>query len=213
MKRFILNLWIFLGLSLEFLAFKTGIIKCFDYLDVPRFSDLDNMGGTTTKFYYALASDVLTWPTLPDLDEATDIDDLQVLTGSLAMKEGKKFFTGYMTPDTGAVTSNDQGEVDGVSQKHVFKLFHPKMAARLLGFIRATNNQGMVFVVPDANGTHFMIGNEQFPALKDPSGEAGTGEGTAGRNGATLSFFSYGKGPVPILPDTITVPLTPAINA
>lgn len=204
-------MWIFIGLFIEYVMQELGIIKNLDFLDVPRFSDGDNMGGTATKFYYALAEDVETWPALPDWGTAVDISDLMVLTGTLTMKTGKNFFTGYMTLDTGQVSSNDQGEVDGVSQKHAFKLFHPRMSDKLNGFIRATNNKPMVFVVPDGNGQNLMIGSEKFPALKDPSGEAGTGEGAGGRSGATLNFFSYGNGPVPILPDTITVPLTPAI--
>ena len=211
MKKIFLSIYIFIGLWVEYAAQKAGIIKCFDYIDIPRYADGDNMGGTTVKYYYALAADVDVWPTLPTWDGAATMDDLQVLTGSLTMKTSKNFFTGYMTPDTGQITSSDQGEVDGVSQKHTFKFFHPKMAAKLLGFIRATNNKPMVFVVPDANGTYFMIGSEQFPAMKDPSGEVGTAENTAGRSGATLNFTSYGNGPAPILPDTIPVPLTPAV--
>lgn len=211
MKNFFLSIMIFIDLWVEYAAQKTGIIKCFDYIDIPRFSEGDNMGGTGTKFYFALAEDVDVWPTLPTWAAAATLDELQVLTGLLTMKTSKNFFTGYMTQDTGQITSADQGEVDGVSQKHTFKFFHPKMAAKLLGFIRATNNKPMVFVVPDANGTYFMIGSEQFPAMKDPSGESGSAEGTAGRSGATLNFTSYGNGPVPILPDTIEVPLTPAV--
>lgn len=211
MKKFLFSIYLYLGGLMEFLAFKTGAIKALNFLDMPRFDEIDNMGGTGTKFYYALAKDIETWPSLPDPGTAVDISELQVLTGAFAMKTGTNFFTGYMTPETGSVTNTDQGEIDGVSQKHTFKLFHPKMNAKLLGFLRATNNQGMVFIVPDANGVNYMIGSEAFPALRTSDGEAGTGEGPAGRNGGTLSFVSYGPGPAPIVPEEVTIPLTPAV--
>lgn len=210
MKKFLFSMWVFIGLAIEYAASKIGVIKTIDMLDMPRFSDGDNMGGTGTVFYYALAEDVDAWPSLPDWGDATDLDDLMVLTGDLTMKTGKCFFTGYMTQDTGQVSSNDQGEVDGISQKHTLKFFHPRISDKLNAFIRATNNKPMVFIVPDSNGQNLMFGSEKFPAIKDPSGESGTGEGTAGRGGATLQFVSAGNGPVPILPDTIAVPLTPA---
>ncbi|NQT77061.1 MAG: hypothetical protein HQ565_05055 [Bacteroidetes bacterium] len=211
MKKFFLSIYIFIGLSLEFLAEKIGAVKHLDYLDMPRFSEIDNMGGTGTKFYYALAKDITEWPVLPDPETALDISELQELSGAFTMATGTKFFVGYMTPDTGSIANADQGDIDGVSQKHTFKLFHPKMNKTLLGFIRATNNQGMVFIVPDSNGVNFMVGSEAFPALKSPDGESGTGEGTAGRSGAGLSFTSYGPGPAPIVPEAVTIPLTPAV--
>lgn len=211
MKHFLFSMWIYLGLSLEFLAAKLGVVKHLNFLDMPRFEEIDNMGGTGTKFYYCLAKDIEAWPTLPDPETAADISELQELTGTFTMATGTNFFVGYMTPDTGSIVNTDQGEIDGVSQKHTFKLFHPKMNKKLLGFIRATNNQGMVYIVPDSNGVNYMVGSEAFPALKSADGESGTGEGTAGRSGASLSFVSFGPGPAPIVPDTVTIPLTPAV--
>ena len=210
MKKFFLSMWIFVGLSIEFLAEKIGAVKHLDFLDMPRFTEIDNMGGTGTKFYYCLTKDIEAWPTLPDPSGAT-MDTIQELIGTFTMATGTKFFVGYMTPDTGSVTNADQGEIDGVSQKHTFKLFHPKMNAKLLGFIRATNNQGMCFIIPDSNGVQYMVGSEAFPALKTADGESGTGEGTAGRSGASLSFVSYGPGPAPIVPEAVSIPLTPAV--
>ena len=209
MKKMILNLWIFLGLWIEFYAAKIGAIKHLDFLDMPRFTEIDNMGGTGTKFYFALAKDVLTWPTLPDPATATQ-DALQVYPDDFVMNTGKKFFTGYMTPDTGVLSNADQGDIDGVSQKHSFKLFHPKMNAILKGFIRATNNQGMVFVVPDANGVMHVVGSESWPALRAGDGESGSGEGSAGRSGATMTFISYGPGPMMELFADAVIPLTEA---
>ncbi len=167
------------------------------------------MGGTGTKFYFCLADDVETWPTVPDPLTATQ-DELQVYPDDFTMKTTKNFFTGYMTPDTGVLTNSDQGDIDGVSQKHSFKLFHPKMNARLKGFLRATNNQGMVFLVPDANGILNVVGSEAFPALRSADGESGSGEGTAGRSGGTMTFISYGPGPMMEMFAAAVIPIVEA---
>jgi len=210
MKKLILNLWIFLGLWTEFYASKIGAIKHLDFLDMPRFTEIDNMGGTGTKFYFCLSDDVDTWPTAPDPASAT-LDVLQVYPDDFVMKTGKKFFVGYMTPDTGVLTNSDQGDIDGVSQKHAFKLFHPKMNAKLKGFLRATNNQGMVFIVPDGNGVMHVVGSEPFPALRAGDGESGSGEGTAGRSGGTMTFISYGPGPMMEMFAAAVIPITEAV--
>lgn len=166
----------------------------------------DNMGGLTEKFFYGYSDDVSSWPALP---ESPTIDTALVLTGDIAMKAGKKLYTGYMTQKTGKLSNPDVGEIDGICQKHLFNLFHPGMAARLKGFIKASNNKGMIFLVPDAEGLYHMVGSEKFPARKVPEGGLTTGDGGAeGRRGASISFESYGNGPAPTYPGTI--PLTEA---
>lgn len=185
----------------------SGAAKFFDMLDLSnQLVDGKNMGGTQKTFYYALAADVDTWPNLPAA--ATDLDDANVLEGNFAMLSGKKFFSGYLTLDTGEVVDEDQGEVDGMSYKHIFNLFHPGMKARLLGFMTKTNNTELVFIVPDAEGLYRVVGSEQYPASRQ-AGEGGTtGKVAADRKGAGLSFYSYGNGPAPIYGGTI--PLTAA---
>jgi hypothetical protein len=136
------------------------------------------------------------------------MDELQVLTGSLTMDAGKKFFQFKMEPEKCSITSEDVGAKGGISQKHMLKIFQGDMQAKILGFIRATNNQELVFCVPDANGRMIMIGSQEYPARKVPEGSAGTGEGPEGESGYTMTFVSYGNGPAPILPDTISVPTT-----
>ncbi len=166
----------------------------------------DNMGGLTEKFYYGYSDDVDSWPSLPAVPT---IDTALVLEDNIAMKAGKKLYTGYMTQKTGKLSNPDIGETDGICQKHLFSIFHPGMAARLKGFIKASNNKGMVFFVPDAEGVYHMIGSEKFPARKVPEGDLNVGDGgPEGRRGASISFESYGSGPSPTYGGTI--PLTEA---
>jgi len=171
---------------------------------------MDNMGGTLSYIYVALAEDIETWPIEPDPDSTEEMDALQVLTGSLACKSNKCFFKIKLEPEKCSIASEDVGPKGGIAQKHVLKIYKGDMAAKMLGFIRATNNQELVFEVPDANGQMIQIGSESYPARKQPEGTAGTGEGPEGESGAAMTFVSYGNGPAYILDSSITVPTTPA---
>lgn len=209
MKKLLAQIWLMLGFWMEVFATRLGAIKWFDMIDLARASGIDegkNMGGVRNTFYYALADDVKTWPALPA--NPTDLDDACVLTGNFAMDSGKQFFTGYMTPYSGEVKDEEQGDTDGMSFKHIFNLFHPGMKAQLLGFMTKTNNANLVFIVADAEGTYRVIGSEAYPARKQAGEGGGTGKATADRKGAGLSFYSFGNTPAPIYEGTI--PTTPA---
>ena len=168
----------------------------------------DNMGGILSYIYVALAEDIETWPTEPDIAIAT-MDDVQVLTGALVCKTGKNFFKIKLEPEKCSIASEDVGSKGGISQKHVLKIYKGDMSAKFLGFIRATNNQEFVIEAPDANGRMIQIGSEKFPARKMPEGNAGTGEGPEGESGVAITFVSYGNGPAYILDSSIPVPTTP----
>lgn len=158
--------------------------------------DENNMGGLPNEIYVAKAEDVVTWPTLPNL---TGTQEQQaVATGDFVLASGKAFKKIRVTLDTGALTSEEQGEIDGVSYKHMVKVFKSGLHASDLGFLSITKNTGLVFVVPDANGTKFLVGSQKFPARRQTGGNSGTGEGTTGRRGSEVTFFSYGNTPAPI---------------
>jgi hypothetical protein len=177
-----------------------------DLMDMSFGAPVDNMGGVQAIGYVALSDDIDTWPTIPDTDD-TAMDIVQILSGTLTMNAGKYFFPFKMEVDKCSVESADVGVKGGLSQKHTLKFYRGDMAAKIRGFVRATNNQELVFVVPDAQGRMNFIGSAAYPARKLPEGSATTGEGPEGESAVTMTFCSYGNGPVPILPDTITIPI------
>lgn len=163
--------------------------------------DENNMGGLPNEIYVAKAEDVVTWPTLPNL---TGTQDAQaVLDGNFELKAGVNFKRIRVTLDTGALTSEEQGEIDGISYKHMVKIFKSGLHASDLGFLSITKNTGLVFIVPDANGKNFVVGSKKFPARRQTGGSTGTGEATTGRRGSEVTFFSYGNTPAPIYNGTI----------
>lgn len=196
-----------LFIVLTFVAAKTpaGVLGL-NHADLTK-ETTDNMGGIGEKFYWALAADVLTWPTIASLSTATDYTEAGKVTGNFAMKPGKRFFEGYSTLDTGGLDSKMQGGLDCHSYKNEFSISAPGMKNKLLGFMRATQNENLVFIVPDAELQYRVVGSEQFPA-KPEKGEGSSGKVAADSKKADLGFFAYSNGPAPVY--TGTIPLTVA---
>jgi hypothetical protein len=178
----------------------------FDLMSMDDDAPVDNMAGIASFGYVALANDIDVWPTIPDPSD-TGMDQVQELKGELTMKSGKTFFKFKMEADKCSIESSDVGAKGSICQKYTLKFFRGDMASKIRGFVRATNNQELVFAIPDAQGRINFIGSEAYPARKVPEGSATTGEGPEGESGVSMTFVSYGTGPVPILVDEITIPL------
>lgn len=169
-----------------------------------------NMGGIPQKVYFGYWKDVATWPTEPDIGAGGDItlEALATLTGDLMMETGTNLFELYLTDDTGAIEFESVGEKDGKSWVLHLKLFHPGLQKKVLGFINAAKNDNLVFIVPDNNGDHFIMGDEMRPATYEGSPDSvGTGQATADRAGVSMEFTFKTKN---LYHYDGTVPLTPA---
>lgn len=153
----------------------------------------NNMGGIQETIYWGLKSDVLTWPTLSTTP--TSISDACKLVGNIAMKPGKFIYTMYNTVDAGELKYELQGEIDGKSCKAMLTIFHPSMVRRILGFIAQYKNEDLFFIVLDAEGQMYLVGDSAF-AAKLESGSVGTSSPTAGRKGAQLVFTHYSNAPL-----------------
>jgi len=172
----------------------------YDFVDINYdnlIPDGRNMGALSTRVWIAKADDVLTWPTFADPEDST-------YATALVLKSGKTLKHIYITPNTGSLNSPDQGEIDGISQKVELKFFIPGNSESLRKLQKLTNNRNLIFIVQDAEQRYFMVGNEQFPAVKIASEGHNTGETTESRKGASFLFTQIGShGPVPELPEQL----------
>ncbi len=168
----------------------------------------ENMGGIVQKIYFGFWADVETFPTKP-VTPAT-LEENASLTGNIVMKTGKRMFEMYITDDTGEFNVEPVGEVDGKSFVLHLNFFHPGMQKKILGFINAAKNDNLVFVVTDAEGQQYLMGDAMRPAVYQgaPNG-SGTGKETAARKGMSCEF-TYKTGNVHVY--TGTVPLTEATS-
>ena len=168
----------------------------------------ENMGGIVQKIYFGFWADVDTFPTKP-VTPAT-LEENASLTGNIVMKTGKRMFEMYITDDTGEFNVEPVGEVDGKSFVLHLNFFHPGMQKKILGFINAAKNDNLVFVVTDAEGQQYLMGDAMRPAVYQgaPNG-SGTGKETAARKGMSCEF-TYKTGNIHVY--TGTVPLTEATS-
>lgn len=167
----------------------------------------ENMGGVT-KVYFGYQEDVATWPTKPT--NPLTMEDSAVLTGSLIMKTGKRMFDIYITDDTGEFNIEAVGEVDGKSFVEHLTFFHPGMQQTIISFMNAVKNANMIFVVQDADGNMFLMGDASRAAVYQGSPDGnGTGKATSDRKGMSAEFtyktanvYLY-KGTVPLTIATV----------
>jgi len=169
---------------------------------------VENPGGCAQEWYWAFWEDILTFPTLPAIDAAVDLNTMASLTGTFVMKQGKKFWKGYGTLDTVSLEDEMVGPYDSKSFKNIFKCEHPSVKALLAGWLRVVANKSLVIIVKDANGVMRVVGNSNFPASMSES-KSSTGAKVEDGNKSSLAFESYNVCPAPIY--TGTVPLTPAV--
>lgn len=146
-----------------------------------------NMGGINQKVYFGLWADVKTWPTKPTAP--ADLEANATLTGDLVMKAGKRLFELYITDDTGEFNIEAVGEADGISYVQHLNFFHPGLQKKILGFMNAVKNDNLVFIVVDAEGQKYLMGDSLRPATYKgaPNGN-GTGKTTADRKGMSSEF-------------------------
>lgn len=168
----------------------------------------ENMGGLQQVVFFGFWKDVATWPTKPS-NPAT-IEENGVLTGDIAMLPGKRMFEMYITDDTGEFNIESVGEVDGKSYVLHLLLFQPGLQKKVLGFINAIKNDNLFFIVTDAEGQRYLMGDQLRPAVfvGAPDG-GGTGRETAARKGMSMEF-TYKTGNVYVYEGT--VPLTAAAS-
>lgn len=180
-----------------------------DFQDIQKnLTNGENMGGIAQTVYFGLHEDVATWPTKPT--SPANLEELGAFTGNIEMKPGKRMFPLYITDDTGELQIDPVGEKDGKSFIIHLRFFHPGLKARILGFINATKNENMVFIVPDNNGQQFILGDALRPATMEGADDAaGTSKETAGRRGISM-HFTYKTSNV--YEYTGTVPLTEAAS-
>lgn len=147
----------------------------------------ENMGGIGQKVYFGYHADVAGWPTKPT--NPLTLEANATLTGDLTMKTGKRMFEIYVTDDAGEFKIEPVGEADGKSFVQHLTIFHPGLQKKILGFMNAAKNDNLVFIVVDAEGQKYLMGDAMRPATYQGSPDNnGTGKATADRKGMSAEF-------------------------
>ncbi len=165
--------------------------------------------GLKRTVYFALAEDVLTWPTL----EATPATYEEVMThlAAFAMKTGKQFFSFEATVRKSSLESLSAGERGSLSAINRLMVMRSGVSATVAGFIQFHKNDEMVFICNDLDGVPRVLGTKDLPAQITEFKE---GSGADVSDEKSISFTVESVGPLAKWYGTkaspLSVPLTPA---
>lgn len=183
-----------------------------DFTDIEKkLPNGQNMGGIPQVVYYALHKDVAVWPNRPVSNQALSLEQMGELVGEIEMKAGKVFRKFYVTDDEGKLDVEGIGEKDGKSFLMKLRIFTPGLNSKAMGFLNLIKNDNLVFIVPDNNGSYFLLGDKFRPSTLDSLDGMSTGQKTEERPGIGM-VFTYktsnvlrykGKIPIVVVPTTI----------
>jgi len=157
-----------------------------------------NVSGIVPKLIYGYHSDVAVWPEEPmPANDSTplSLEESATLEGDVVMKDGTRAFEIEFTEDTGSLTINPVGEIDGGQIESTLTLIKAKLAKKILGFMNAALGRKMFFIVEDENGQRYLMGNKRRGCTYVTGGDgATTGTTSSDRNQASLQFkFRNGR--------------------
>lgn len=154
-------------------------------------SDSFNMGGLVPRVVFGYHDDVDVWPDFPDAvdtDNGTELSAAGELDSTLAMKTGKRAFELHFTEDTGSFSIAPQGDKGNISFLYTLAFINKRVRSHILGFLNASKNRKMFFLVQDANGKWYLMGDKFRGAMLSPSDGAVTGAASTDPNQVTTTF-------------------------
>lgn len=148
----------------------------------------DNTGGIL-KIFAMYHSDVSAWPTEPAQAEATTLAAMGSLVGDLILKTGKKASVIVLPLNKGSFAITEVGETGGMSHQMEVTISQNGISPEVLGFMGATKNAKMVFVVIDTNGQAYLMGDKDVAAIRDKGDGATTGSARTDLRSSGLKFI------------------------
>jgi hypothetical protein len=148
-------------------------------------------GGLSTRLHYIPVAflESFTGP----LATATKLEErLKMPATGLVPKSGKGFKGIDILINENEVKSNLVGNTGNKKNKSELDIFIPGFREKALAFVDANKNTPMIFVVLDANGKKWVIGNKTNPAYIE-SADATTGKKNEDNSGVTCKITTNSK--------------------
>ena len=172
-------------------------------------SDIDfddgvaNPSGIGDVVYMIRKKYITAWPTISnDFEKANDLTEYTELTGNFTLATGKKWIRLYTTQGKGKITFETTGEVDCRMFTNKTSLSYPKITKEARALAKYAANGDYVFVVKH-DGLFYVIGNPDYRATVNPSGDSGDAAGSA--KGMPLEIECPDTTPLPVYTGTLTL--------
>jgi hypothetical protein len=152
--------------------------------------------GLRGKVYFIPKSQIVKFPTLPDLDEeGLAMGKLAVLKGDFALVADAVFHQLDILTTASNVTYTSQGEMPSKTFVNNSTLKYAGNNEEAAGFARLANVDDLIFVVQQRDGKFRVLGNEQFETDIKPAGDSGMQVTDA--SGTTLEVSVTDVAPAP----------------
>jgi len=121
----------------------------------------NNTPGIVQEVAFIPLADILTLPTVTQADPTSTgtFTDLVKITGDIVLKTGKQLLSIYLTDESGQMSDELQGELDGKSFKNNLEFLHPGDGDEIRGFTAWAKNSNLVFIVKTKEGKNYLFGS------------------------------------------------------
>ena len=157
--------------------------------------------GIRPKAFFQKKSNIVTWPKLPELEDAKSMGALATYVGNFVLAADKKWLTLKSLSTKSNVTSEVQGEKPSRTTLNKCTLKHPGTEEDAAGFCRQATADDLVYLVQQRNGKFRVMGCEEFETDTKPA--QALGEGITGEAGTTLEIEATDLCPAPFYPGKI----------
>lgn len=165
-------------------------MAAFNYQKLLGLQGADNTGGMQVTSWGAPVSSFLL---IKGFKNTTAAGDSVTIDGSHTFTSPAGFIPFYGTLGTGQLTSEANGERDGMGATNKFVFFHPGNRKEVAEFVRKGKNEDWIFLAKDADGTVEQVGTEGLPAKMTGKYDSATlGNGRKGWN-IEVEAFANGK--------------------
>ena len=152
----------------------------------------DNMGGLVPQLIFGYHDDVASWPDWPapaaNSVTALSLDQAGVIAGDLVMAAGASAYKMDFTEEQGSFSIAPQGDPGAISFLYSLNIINRRIRKKLLGFMNAAKNRKMFFLVQDANGVWYLMGDKARGARLSSGDGATTGQASTDSNQVALTF-------------------------
>lgn len=159
--------------------------------------------GVKPKVYVLPKHDIVTWPTLPDVDAATDQAALASYSGNFTLAADKKWIEVDAVDNSGQITWETQGEKPCRTFLNKFTLDHPKINESAAGFQRQALSDDLVYLVQQRDKKFRVLGCEAYETTTNPKGATGQTPTERGDMGSQFEIEATDVCPAPFYPGEI----------
>lgn len=168
------------------------------YASVEACPGKGNLAGIRRRLYFIPKSDIVSWPTLPEMSgdkKAADMGALATRTGAFTLKADAYFHFLDLKDNSSSVTFETAGELGSQIINNQATAIVAGSSKELAGFARQVKNDDLVYVYQERDGAFRILGNEAYSTDTKPSGDSGA-EATAAKT-STFAIQVYDDCPAP----------------